>query len=209
MRLVQKLLQFFTGKLQTSQIYQHQMVICTTGYDLHASVHQTFAECFCILQNLLLISLEFRLKCFFKAYRFCSDHMFQRTSLNTWKYCFIEVELLSSFFIAQDHTASWSTQCLVCCSCYYISVRNRTRMQSCCYQTCNVCNICHQICSYLISNLTEFLEINRSGISACSRNNHLRLLSQCDLPHIIIIDKAFIIDSIRYDVKIFTGNIHR
>ena len=75
-------------------------------------------------------------------------------------------------------------------------------MLSSCYKTCNVGHIYHQISTYLVSNLTETLKINGSCISAGTCHDQLWLCLFCFSLQLIIIDKAFVIYSIRNNVKI-------
>ena len=75
-------------------------------------------------------------------------------------------------------------------------------MLSCCYKSGNVSHIYHQVSSYLISDLTETLKINGSCISAGTCHDQLRLCFFCFSFQLIIINKAFVIYSIRNNVKI-------
>ena len=81
-------------------------------------------------------------------------------------------------------------------------------MKSCCHQTCNMCHINHQVSTAFICDLTEPLKINDSGISAGSCHDQLRLILHRQLLDLIIIDIALIIDTIRYNVEIFSGEVH-
>ena len=72
MSLIQKFLDGFSGQLKRCQVYQHQMVVCTIGYDLDAAVLQTVAQCLCVIYNTLLICLEAVLQCLFEAYGFAA-----------------------------------------------------------------------------------------------------------------------------------------
>ena len=82
-------------------------------------------------------------------------------------------------------------------------------MKSCCHKSRNMSHIHHQICADFIRDLTETLKVNGSGISAGSGNDHLRFTLSCDLQHLIIVNYAFVINAIRYDIEIFTGHIDR
>ena len=91
----------------------------------------------------------------------------------------------------------------------HMRIGDGARMKTCCHQTCDVRHIHHQHCTDLIGNLSEFLEINRSGICGGSCNNHLRLCFQCDLTKLIIIDKSVVIDTVGNNLEILAGNIYR
>ena len=185
------------------------MIVCTTGYDLDISVHQSLAKCLCIINDRFSVCFEIIGKSFLEADCFCCDHMHQRTALDTRENCLVEIIFICCFLIAEDHTATWSAQCLMCCRCYNICVWDRAFMHACCNQTCNMCHIYHKYGTDFIGDLTEFLKIDLTCISRSSCNDHLWLTFQCDLSYLIIIDKAFIINAIWYTVEIFTGHIHR
>ena len=172
------------------------MIICSSGYNLHSTVHQSLTECLCIFDDLFLIFCEFRLQGFFEAYRFSCDHVFQWSSLDSREYSFIKVEFICCFLITEDQTASWSAQCLMCRRCCDICVRDRAWMKSCCNKSCDMGHINHQVCSYFIRDLTEFFEINDSCISTCSRNDHLWFFFYCDLTYLIIIDHTLVVHSV-------------
>ena len=65
MNFIKHLLSLFTCKSKILKINQHQMIICTTGYDCDTSLHQTISQCLCIHKNLFLIILEIITECFF------------------------------------------------------------------------------------------------------------------------------------------------
>ena len=182
MRFIQHLLNSLTCQVKRGKIHQHQVIVCTTGYNPDSSVHQTLAKSLGIVNNVLLILLKVICKGFFEADSLGCDHMHQRTSLNAWEHCLIEVIFICGFLIAENHTASRSTQRFMRSCGYHISIRNRARMKSCCHKSCNVSHINHQYCPNLICNLTELLEINGSCISGCTGNDHFGLTLQCDLP---------------------------
>jgi len=82
-------------------------------------------------------------------------------------------------------------------------------MKSGCHKTCDVSHIYHKYCANFVRYFTEFLEINGSGISTCTCDNHFGLALQCDFTKLVVIDESVIIYTVRYDVEIFTGNVNR
>ena len=135
--------------------------------------------------------------------------MHQRSSLCSREDSFIEIILFVYLITAEDHSSTRSAQCLVCCSGYHICVWNRTWMQPCGYQSCDVRHIYHKHRIHFICDLTEFLKVNGTCICRCTCNNHLWLAFQCNLSYFIIVNKSLIVDSIRYHMEIRTGKIHR
>ena len=113
--------------------------------------------------------------------------MHQRAALGAGEDGLVKVELFICFLVTQDHTASGSAQGLVCGGGYYICIRNRARMKTCCHQSCDMCHIHHQYGTHFVCHFTEFLEINGSGIRRSTGNDHLRLAFQCQFSHSVVI----------------------
>ena len=82
-------------------------------------------------------------------------------------------------------------------------------MKSCCYQSCNVCHIYHEVCAAFICDVTETCKINGSCISTCACDDHFRFALHSDLFYFIIIDKAVIVYTVRYDVEMTSGEVYR
>ena len=211
MSLIQKFLDGFSCQFKRCQVNQHQVVICTAGYDLDTAVHQSFAKCLCVIYDTVLIGLEAILKCLFEANSFGSNDMHQRSTLDSREYCFIEVEVifLHGLFGNKDHTASWSTQCFMSCSCNNVCIVDWAWMKSCSYQTCDVCHIYHEVCAAFVCDVTETCKINGSCVSTCACDDHFRFALHSNLFYFIVIDKAFIVYTVRYDVEVCSGEVYR
>ena len=178
------------------------MVLCTAGNEVNASLHQAVSQSCSILDDLSLISTELIRKSFFKSNCLCSDDVHQRSALLAREYC--GVDLLRIFFFAHDDTATRSSQCLVGGCCYEISIRNRVRVKSCSYKTCDVSHIYHKDCTNLISDLTELLEIYLSCVSRSTCNYKLWTCFLSNSKDIIIVDSSFIIYTVRNCLEILT-----
>ena len=82
-------------------------------------------------------------------------------------------------------------------------------MKTCCHKSCNMSHIYHQYRTDFISYFTEFLEINGTCISARSGNDHFRLARKSLFAHSVIIQESIVIHTVRYDMEIFAGHVHR
>ena len=87
----------FSGKIIIGQIYEHEVIVCSTGYDLNSTIHQSLAECLCIVNDILLVYFKLRLKCLFKADCFRCDHMHQRSALDSRENSFVKVIFVCDF----------------------------------------------------------------------------------------------------------------
>ena len=72
-----------------------------------------------------------------------------------------------------------------------------------------MCHIDHKKRAACVRDLTELLKINGSRISGSSRDDHLRLAFHRDLHHLVIINESFVIDTIRNDMEISSGEVDR
>ncbi len=185
------------------------MVVRTAGNNLDATGQKSLAKCLRIFYNTLLI----RFKCIgerlFKADCLRSNHMHQWSSLDPRENRLIKIKFLCCFLITENQTAAGSPQGLVRGGRHHVRVRNGAWVQPCRHKSGNMRHIHHQNRADLISHLAELLKINRARISRRARNNHLRLIGKRKLPHLIIIQKTVVIDTIRNNVKIFARHINR
>ena len=90
-----------------------------------------------------------------------------------------------------------------------MGIGNGARVLACRHQACDMGHIHHQVRAHLIGNLPEALKINRTGISAGSRDDQLRLGFFCNPLQFIIINEALIIDPIGHNIVIHAGEIYR
>ena len=82
-------------------------------------------------------------------------------------------------------------------------------MITACHKTCDVSHIYHQVSAYHIRDLTEALEIDLARICACTRDDELGIALLRDALHLVVIDETVVIDTVRNDVKVRSGEVHR
>ena len=66
-RLVQKLFNLLAGKARAGQVDEHKVVVCAAGDDVDASGLQSLAKCLRVIENVLRVNLEGRIKSFLEA----------------------------------------------------------------------------------------------------------------------------------------------
>ncbi|MPM58964.1 hypothetical protein SDC9_105799 [bioreactor metagenome] len=142
------------------QIKEHKVVICSAGHDSESFVHQLCRQCLCIVDNLLLVYIEVLFHGFLEANSFGCNNMHQRATLYSRENCL--VNLLGKFALAQNHTASWASQCLVSSCSYKICIFNWIWMKFCSNKSCNVSHVNHEVSSHFICNFSESLEVYES-----------------------------------------------
>ena len=82
-------------------------------------------------------------------------------------------------------------------------------MQAGSHKAGNMGHIHHQNCPHFIGHFPKLLKVNRSRIGRCTCNNHLGLCLHCNFTQLFIVNKAFIIYPIGYNLKILPRDIHR
>ena len=117
--------------------------------------------------------------------------------------------LLCKFLAGKDHTTSRSAQCLMCCGCCNMCIWDRTLMIACSDKSRNMSHINHQKSTNFIGDLAETLEVDLSGICTCTGYDQLWLAFLCDALYLIIVDEAFVVDTVRNTVEVFTGKVNR
>ena len=107
----------------------------------------------------------------------------------------------------QDHAAARSAESLMSCGRHNMGIRERARMYSGSYQTCNVCDVRQQVRADFIRDLAESLEVDGPSVSAGSADDQLRPALFRDTFHLIIIDEAVLPDAIGNYIEISSGEV--
>ena len=81
-------------------------------------------------------------------------------------------------------------------------------MLSCCYQTCDVCHIYHEVCTNLVCNLAETLKVDLSCVCTCTCKDQFRLMLYSQTLYLVVIEEALIVYTIGYNVKVKAGKVH-
>ena len=81
-----------------------------------------------------------------------------------------------------------------------IACRNKSR---------DMGHIDHEIRTDLIGNLTHSLEVDGTAVRARPRDDHLRMALLRDALHLVVINKAVLIDAVGNLMEIIAGDICR
>ncbi|MNU65621.1 hypothetical protein D3C71_549160 [compost metagenome] len=117
-----------SSNVQAAGIDQHQVIVCSAGYEVQTLFNQSLSQTLRILHDILGISLERRLQRFTQSHSFRSNNVHQRTALNTREHSF--VDSLSPGFLTQNHTAARTAKRFVCSSRNKMSMRYRAWMKT-------------------------------------------------------------------------------
>ena len=69
-------------------------------------------------------------------------------------------------------------------------------MLACCYQTCDVCHIYHEVCTNLVCNLAETLKVDLSCVCTCTCKDQFWLVLNCQTLYLVVIEEAFIVNTV-------------
>ena len=81
-------------------------------------------------------------------------------------------------------------------------------MLACSYETCDVSHIYHEVCAYLLGDLSECREVDDSCISGCSCEDQLRLILESFLSDVFHVDAAVVVYIVRNDVVELTTEVY-
>ena len=184
------------------------MIICTARNNTEILLLQSLSHSLGIVNNLLSILLESRGKSFLESNCLSCNNVHQRAALNAREYSLIEL-LAKLGILTENHTTARTTQSFMGSSCYYICIWYWRRMQSCSYQTSDMSNIYHEICTYRMSNFCQTREVKSAGICRSTSNNQLRLALLSNSLNLIIIQSlSFFTYAIRYNLKVLARHIY-
>ena len=86
------------------EIHEHQVVVGAAGHEIESAVEQSLGECLCVVDDLLLISLEFGLERLAEADSLCRDDMHERTALRAGEYSGVEFKWTTDEVSANGET---------------------------------------------------------------------------------------------------------
>src|SRR5690606_9331836 len=107
-----------------------QMILGTTGNDVEAALDEYLSHGLGVLHNLLLVGLEFRLKCFLETDCLGGNDMFQRTALGAREYRGVELLLDCLVGLGQNQAATRTAQGLVSRGGDHVGERYRVRVNT-------------------------------------------------------------------------------
>ena len=77
-------------------------------------------------------------------------------------------------------------------------------------QAGNMCHIDKQQRANFVCDCAQSWEVNNTGISTCSSQDHLRLIFNCKSFNLIVVERfSFAVNAVRNDIVKDTGEVHR
>ena len=208
MDLVRVDLELFTGEaFDVRQVDEHEVVVRAAGDELEALLHHGVGQSRGVLDDLFLVRLELGFQSFAEADCFGSDDMLQRTALAAREDGLVEVVLLVGFLVAEDHTAAGTAKGLVRGGRDDVRVRNGARMEACGNETGDVRHVDPEDGAALVGDLTEALEVDDARVRGGTGDDHLRLLFDSELFERVVVDVAFVVNTVRNDVVEESGEV--
>ncbi|CCK08080.1 FIG00053978: hypothetical protein [Cronobacter sakazakii 696] len=186
------------------------MVFRTAGNHFVAAVQEHFHHRFGVFGHLLLVGFELRLHRFFQRDRFRRDNVHQRAALRAREHGRVQffVQLFAAAF-GEDQTAARASQRFMSGRGDDVRVRNRVRVDACGNQARHVRHIDEQVCADAVSDFTHFCPVNDAGVRGETTDDHFRFVFFRLLRHVLVIDFAGLVDTVRNDVVELTGEVNR
>ena len=195
--LSQKALRLTAIKAERPHIKKHQVVISAACSDRDSFSYTAFSKIMSIPYDILSICSELRFLSFPESNSLCSHHMrkrssdYKRTSLI---YCG------SKLLLAENHSASWSPERLMCCRCNNISPLHRIEI-TCEYlssdKTSEMRHIDHEYSPMPVGDISHTMEIYLPWICRISGKEDKRLYLCCKSFDLVVVKKtSFLVDSV-------------
>src|SRR3989304_3163547 len=90
-----------------------------------------------------------------------------------------------------------------------VTVGERAWVNTCCYKSCYMCNVCKRIGAHFFGYGLECLEIKGSCICACTYDYNLRSSFNRKFSYLIVINSPCLTaDTIAYNIIEYAGEIH-
>jgi hypothetical protein len=139
-----------------------------------------------VLDDLLLIRLEFRLQRLVEADRLAGDDVFQRSALDAGEH--LRINLLGVFFRAENQAAARAAQRLVRRGRHEIRMADRAGMNPGRDHAGDVRDVREQQRADFVGDLAHALEINDARIGAGADGDHLRLVFARQRRELVVIN---------------------
>ena len=141
------------------------MIVCASAHELNTAVHKALGQSLRIVDDPACIFLVFGLQVLLEHDCLRRDRVHLGTALCTREDALVQLVNLGKFSVGQDHSSARSAKCLVGRCCGDMSVRNRARMISGRYESCDVGHINHEISADHIRDIAHSLEVDCSAVS--------------------------------------------
>jgi hypothetical protein len=186
-----------------SQVEEDHVAVCSVGDELVATLLELNLEGFGVLDNVLLVLLEFRGHGLVQGNGKSGDGVVVGTTLVAgedgevdWALEVIEYLLArlgiggADTLAEEDHCTSGATERLVCGGGNNIGIFERSGDDASSYQTGNMGHVDNEISTDKIGNLTHPLVVNQAAVSGCTGDEHLGTVHESVLLELLIIDDA-------------------
>ena len=184
------------------------MVVGAAGYNPKACILELGSKNLCILDDLSLILLEFRLERFIEACCLRCDSVHQRAALSAGEDALIDS--LCKLLFAENDTAAGTAKGLMGGAGNDISIGNGVHVKACSDKTCDMSHIYHEQRTDLMSDVCNNIKANSTGICTCAGNDELGAALMCDTAELVVIDLLIgLAYTVRNDVEILTAHIDR
>ena len=138
------------------------MIISTASNYFKSALNKLICHCRSIDLNTIDIIVVSACKSFFCTDSLSSNNILHRTSLNTRKHC--RIYFLGELGLTEYQATPRRTQSFVGGSRHDIRCTKRRRKIATSNKTGRVSDVCHEICSNIVSDLTENIIVNSSTI---------------------------------------------
>ena len=137
------------------------------------------------------------------------DHVHQGAALDAGEDGLVEVELVNSRLVGQNHAAAGAAQGLMGGGGDHVGVGEGGGMHACGNQTGDVGHVHHQDSADLVANFTELGEVDGAAVGGGAGHDQLGVMLQSLVADVLIVDEAVGVDAVGDALEVFAGHIDR
>lgn len=194
-----------TGTVNTLvglEAHQNHVRVGTTGNEGVAELLELVLESLGVLHNLLLVLTELRSVCLLESNGDTSDSLVVGTTLVAREYREVDgvLKVVHDFLAVlangadasaeEDHGTTGATERLVSSGGHDVGVLERRGNDASSDQTSNVGHVDHQVCTDLVCNFAETLEVHQTAVSRGTSDNYSGTEELSSLLELVVVDQA-------------------
>ena len=189
-----------------AQVHQHQVVVGAAGDQVEAGVGEGLGQGGGILDDLLLVGLEFRLEGFAQGHRLGGDDVEERAALGAGEDG--GIDLLGQILLAEDHAAPGTPEGLVGGGGDHVGVGDGGGVEPGGHQAGDVGHVHKEVSPHLVGDVGKGLEVDDPGIGGGAGDDHFGLVLPGQIPDLVVVDVTLVIETVGDHMIVLAGEVH-
>ena len=207
MRFLQRGFRHLSGELLGAEIAEHQVRVGPSGDEAQAAFDQPDRQRLRVVEDPLLVFLEFRPERLPERHRLGGDDVLERSALDAWEH--VGIDRFRVLLLAEDEPAARAAQRLVGSGRHRVGERHRRRVQPDRDHSGDVRDVADHHRARLLGDLPKLVKLERARIRGsaaedCARPDLARLL-----PRRVVVDPLGLrLEAVVVDLEELPGEVH-